>query len=91
MLAAIRGIRRRDPARVIVAVPVAPPDTLDRLAREADEVICLECPEWFWAVGAHYRDFRQLSDEEVVALLREAATFAGGEDAQSGQTEGPTG
>ena len=91
MLAAIRGIRRRDPARVIVAVPVAPPDTLDRLAREADEVICLECPAWFWAVGAHYRDFRQLSDEEVVALLREAATFAGGEDAQSGQTEGPTG
>lgn len=76
MLAAIRGIRQRRPAKVIVAVPVAPPDTLDRLSREADDVICLECPEWFWAVGAHYRDFRQLTDEEVVALLREAAASA---------------
>ncbi len=57
---------------MILASPVAPPETLERLSVEADEVICLECPEWFWAVGAHYADFRQVTDEEVIELLNEA-------------------
>ncbi len=67
--AAIRGLRQRHPAKVVVAVPVAPPDTVADLARMADEVICLDEPPDFGAIGCYYRDFRQLSDDEVVACL----------------------
>jgi putative phosphoribosyl transferase len=69
VLAALRGLRSQNPARVVLAVPVAPPDTLARLAGEADEVICLASPEPFYAVGQFYRHFEQTSDEEVVELL----------------------
>ncbi|MFD5215414.1 phosphoribosyltransferase [Microbacterium sp. NPDC058345] len=64
--------RAREAARVVVAVPVAPPDVLDDLRRGADgadEVVCLSAPRDFMAVGMHYIDFRQTSDEEVVRLL----------------------
>lgn len=73
MLAALRAVRRKGPKRVILAVPVAPPDSLQRLAAEADEIVCLHTPEWFMAVGQFYDDFRQIDDEEVVAALAEAA------------------
>jgi putative phosphoribosyl transferase len=69
ILAALRGLRSQNPARVVLAVPVAPPDTLARLAGEADEVISLASPEPFYAVGQFYRHFEQTSDEEVVELL----------------------
>jgi len=69
VLAALRGLRSGRPARLVLAVPVAPPDTLDRLAVEADEVICLATPEPFYAVGQFYRHFEQTADEEVVDLL----------------------
>lgn len=59
-------------ARVVLAVPVGAPDTLERFA-EADEVICLAMPEQFWAVGAHYRDFSPTSEEDVIVLLEAAA------------------
>ncbi|MFZ2963365.1 MAG: phosphoribosyltransferase family protein [Rhodoglobus sp.] len=59
-------------ARIVLAVPVGPPDTLERFA-EADEVICLAMPEQFWAVGAHYRDFSPTSEEDVIVLLDAAA------------------
>ncbi len=70
--AALRAVRRRGPRRLILAVPVAPPETLARLREEADEVVCLHAPEWFAAVGQFYDDFRQIDDEEVVAALAEA-------------------
>jgi putative phosphoribosyl transferase len=69
--AALRGLRKNRPARLVLAVPVAPLDTLQQLAAECDEIICLIKPDNFYAVGAHYRDFSQTSDEEVIALLGE--------------------
>ncbi len=69
VLAALRGLRSSKPERLILAVPVAPPDTLERLRAEADEVICLSAPEPFYAVGQFYRHFEQTADEEVVDLL----------------------
>lgn len=69
VLAALRGLRSQEPDRVVLAVPVAPPDTLERLASEADEVVCLATPEPFYAVGQFYRHFEQTSDEEVVELI----------------------
>ena len=73
MLAALRAVRRKGPKKLILAVPVAPPDSLQRLAAEADEIVCLYTPEWFVAVGQFYDDFRQIDDDEVVAALAEAA------------------
>jgi len=70
--AAIRAIRRHDPARIVVAVPVAASDTVDRLRRDADDVICPLIPRWLRAVGMHYEDFHQVSDEEVIDDLAEA-------------------
>lgn len=68
-IAALRGLRAADPATLSIAVPVGPPDTVDRLREEADEAIALERPAAFGAVGAHYRDFAQVSDEEAMAYL----------------------
>jgi putative phosphoribosyl transferase len=76
--AALRAVRARKPSRLVLAVPVAPSDTLAELRGEADEVVCLEHHEYFGAIGMYYYDFRQLSDEEVVdALARSAAAPAG--------------
>jgi putative phosphoribosyl transferase len=75
MKAALRGIRRNDPAKLVLAVPVAPSSTIRELSGECDEAICLSMPEPFGAVGAFYRDFRQTGDAEVVALLDEARGF----------------
>lgn len=72
MKAALRGVRRNEPRRLILAVPVAPLGTLDELAKECDELACLFAPEWFNAVGSHYVDFTQTSDEEVMSLLAQA-------------------
>ncbi|MDE3245855.1 MAG: phosphoribosyltransferase [Acidobacteriota bacterium] len=71
--AALQGLRRAQPARLVLAIPVAPPDTLARLSCEADEIVCLMQPPWFSAVGQFYDDFQQTSDEEVVALLNSAS------------------
>jgi putative phosphoribosyl transferase len=71
--AALLALRRRHPARVILAVPVAPPDTVAALRAEADDVVCLAQPVPFEAIGLHYRDFHQLEDEEVIAALAGAA------------------
>jgi predicted phosphoribosyltransferase len=69
MLAAVRALRRLGPARLVVAVPVAAKETCLFFTREADEVVCLETPEPFQAVGAWYDDFSQTTDEEVKDLL----------------------
>jgi len=68
--AALRGVRRHKPKRLILAVPVAPADTIDTLRGEADEIVCLETPEDFFAVGQFYRDFHQVSDDEVKTILQ---------------------
>lgn len=69
MKAALQALRRRRPARLVVAVPVAPRDTIADLRHLVDEVICLRSPEPFHAIGLHYLDFHQLGDDEVCALL----------------------
>lgn len=70
--AVLRALRRAEPSQLILAVPVAPGDSLAAIAAEADDIVCLATPVPFHAVGAHYKDFRQTSDEEVIALLKEA-------------------
>lgn len=70
--AAMAAIRSRQPARLVVAVPVAPPETCEMLREEADEVICLLTPEAFFAIGAYYDSFPQLTDDEVRRLLEQA-------------------
>jgi len=69
MIAALRVVRRQAPSWLVCAVPVAPPDSVARVQGFADELVCLQQPTHFGAVGAFYRDFRQVEDAEVVALL----------------------
>lgn len=71
--AAAHGVARAGPASVVIAVPVAPPDTVDILRNEVDDVVCLETPAGFGAIGAFYTDFHQVSDDEVIDCLRKAA------------------
>lgn len=68
--AALQAIRNRKPKELVLAVPVAPPDTIAQLRGEVDALICLETPELFGAIGYFYRDFRQVSDQEVMAILK---------------------
>lgn len=70
MIAALHALRAKHPQKLICAVPVAPPETLAKVTPYADEMICLEVPELFYAVGQFYQSFPQVSDEEVIALLR---------------------
>lgn len=72
MRAAVLALRRRDPARIVVAVPAAPQSTCQEFAAIADEMVCATTPSPFFAVGASYRDFTQTTDEEVRDLLRAA-------------------
>jgi len=71
MIAALHALRERKPGRLVCAVPVAPPETISRVRPYADEVVCLEAPEEFYAVGQFYRHFPQVEDDEVVALLKD--------------------
>jgi len=73
MRAAIRALRQMKPSRIVIAVPVAPVSTCNRLQLEADELVCLEMPEPFYGVGQFYDDFSQVSDEEVKDLLDSAS------------------
>jgi len=76
MRAALAATRKRKPARLVLAVPVAPPDTIARLGPEADEIVCLAEPRSFLAVGQFYRTFTQLEDREVLDLLAASRQFA---------------
>lgn len=73
MRAAVAALRRRRPARIVVAVPVGAVETCTELQEEADEVVCVQTPEPFHAVGLWYQDFSQTTDDEVRALLAERA------------------
>lgn len=72
MVAAVRALRAYKPRRIIVAVPVGAFETCERVGREADGIVCMRTPEPFRAVGLHYADFSQTTDEEVRALLADA-------------------
>lgn len=76
MIAALQAVKPQHPREVIVAVPVASPDRLEEVRRWCDEVVCLLCPEIFWAIGQFYGDFSQVEDGEVVELLRQFAPAA---------------
>lgn len=69
MRVAVQAVRSHDPAQIIVVVPVGPPGTCERMRSEADAVVCLEEPGGFFAVGQFYDDFRQTTDDEIIALL----------------------
>lgn len=69
MIAALHALRSKQPAELICAVPVAPPETLKKLHGKADRIVCLSSPSNFYAVGQFYMDFPQVSDEEVIACL----------------------
>jgi predicted phosphoribosyltransferase len=72
MQAAVRALRQQQPARIVVAVPTAAPETCEELKAEADEVICAITPEPFYAVGLWYENFSQTTDEDVRELLAQA-------------------
>ena len=74
MKAAIAALRSQNPARIIVAVPTASPETCQELKSTADEIVCAITPEPFYAVGFSYEDFEQTTDSEVRALIQTAAT-----------------
>ncbi|MDH5204506.1 MAG: phosphoribosyltransferase family protein [Hylemonella sp.] len=73
MIAALHGLRQRHPKRLVCAVPVAPADTVAKVRPLADELVCLEVPAGFQAVGQFYRHFDQVEDEEVIALLKDGS------------------
>ena len=73
MRVALRAVRQRGPKRLVLAVPVAPPETLAALDEEVDEAVCLHAPEGLGAIGFYYTDFHQLTDAEVTDLLVGAA------------------
>lgn len=70
MRAAIQTIRAEGAKNIIVAIPLAPSDTVEKLRGEVENVIALQQPTFFWAIGAHYQEFSQVSDDEVVALMK---------------------
>lgn len=73
MIAALHALRNKKPAELICVVPVAPPETLRILEGKADRTVCLSSPDNFYAVGQFYRDFPQVTDEEVIACLAESS------------------
>jgi putative phosphoribosyl transferase len=73
MRAAVKALRQRGVAKIVVAVPVGPPDTCHEIEEQADETICLSTPQFFQAVGQYYDDFSQTTDEDVRELLGSAA------------------
>jgi putative phosphoribosyl transferase len=73
--AALRGVRRREPGHLVLAVPVAPEETIEALRGEVDEIVCLETPFPFGAIGWFYRDFDQVGDDRVRAMMDEARAW----------------
>ncbi len=76
MRASLKAVRQQRPGKLVLAVPVAAPDTLASMRAEVDEVICLMQPEPLFGIGAHYADFGQTTDDEVIRLMDEASHLA---------------
>ena len=72
MLATIELIKKSNPGRIIVATPVAPPDSIQKISEEVDEVVCLSSPEFFIGVSQFYENFEQVNDETVIQLLKKS-------------------
>jgi erythromycin esterase-like protein/predicted phosphoribosyltransferase len=89
MYAAIQALRQLNPARIVVAVPTAAPETCEEMKTKADEVICAITPEPFHAVGRWYRNFSQTTDEEVGVLLAQRGTSEDSKTAQSPAADSP--
>lgn len=70
VLAAIKSLRKLNPQKLVLAVPVVPGDSVEKFARQADEFVCLEAPETFYAVGQFYHKFDQTTDQEVINILQ---------------------
>jgi len=70
LMAGVRSLRQMHPAGIVIAAPVAPASTINRLRAEVDDVVCVAVPEQFYGVGQFYEDFSQVSDEKVVQLLK---------------------
>jgi putative phosphoribosyl transferase len=89
--AALKALRRCRPKALVLAVPVAPAETVEALRSEVDQLVCLATPEPFYAIGLHYRDFRQLSDQEVVSSLAalESNAAATPEDREAAEAATP--
>ena len=77
--AALKALAKSDASKVVLAIPVAPADVLPEMRAHCDEVICLATPDPYYAVGAHYRDFGQTEDSEVIDLLSQAKAWASGD------------
>lgn len=71
MLAAIKSVKNQEAKKIVLAVPVAPPETIEKMKKEVDEIICLYTPEFFNAVGSFYQHFEQTTDEEVMGIIGE--------------------
>ncbi len=76
MRAALATVRAHQPKKIVLAIPVCPPDELAELSLLVDEVICLYSPKTFWGIGAFYDRFEQVTDEQVVGLMRESASHS---------------
>lgn len=72
LLAAIELIKQQKPKKIIVALPVGPRDTIEKIKKKVDEVVCLLTPEFFYAIGQFYENFPQVEDEEAIRLLNES-------------------
>lgn len=72
MIAALHALRNKQPAGLICAIPVAPPETLRKMQGKADRIVCLSSPTDFYAVGQFYREFPQVTDDEVIACLTDS-------------------
>lgn len=70
MKASVKFLKKKSPEKIIVAIPVGPYDSISELEKEVDEVVVIEVPEYFQAIGMHYYNFPQVSDEEVIELLK---------------------
>jgi putative phosphoribosyl transferase len=75
ILSALKMLRKKNPKKIIVAVPLAPAQIIEKIRKEVDEVICLHSPEPFIGVGLHYENFTEVSDSEVIRLLNDANHF----------------
>jgi len=85
MIAALHAMRARGPQRLICAAPVASLEAVEKVRAYADEVVCLQTPELFYAVGQFYRSFPQIDDEEVIALLRSGGESRAGRIGDAGK------
>jgi putative phosphoribosyl transferase len=71
ILSSIKMLRQQKPKKLVIAVPVAPADTVSKLKEQVDDIVCLYTPDPFLGVGLHYVDFSQVSDEEVIRMMRD--------------------